>query len=268
MPTVEEWLASALLEPIDKTFIVEHVTGMGKVSQLLHGDRALTPKETAVLNRLAAQRQKGMPLPYLLGSQDFFGRRFKVSPAVLIPRPDTESLVEWLLENIPKNSRVCDLGTGSGCIAITLKLERPDLKVYASDLSEEALTIAKENAVELGAEIEFLAGSWLDAFPEELPLDTIVSNPPYISKEDPHLKALRYEPLSALTDNSDGLNSYRAIFSQVKKRSPLPSMVAVEHGWDQKEKVQNLFLAFGLGESQTFKDLGGNDRFTIWRKAV
>lgn len=268
MPTVKEWLASAPLDPIDKTFIVEHVTGMGKAAQLLHGDRVFTPKEAAILKRLAAERQKGVPLPYLLGSQDFFGRRFKVTPAVLIPRPDTESLVEWLIENIAKNSRVCDLGTGSGCIAITLKLERPDLKVYASDLSKEALAIAKENALALGAEMEFFEGSWLDAFPQDLPLDTIVSNPPYISREDPHLKALRYEPLSALTDHSDGLNPYRAIFSQVKKRKPLPSMVAVEHGWDQKEKVQDLFLAFGLGESQTFKDLGGNDRFTIWRKAV
>lgn len=268
MTTIREWLSSAAPEALDKTFLVEHVTGMNKAAQLIHGDRELTEKETGTLNQLAAKRMEGVPLPYLLGSQEFFGRSFIVTPSVLIPRPDTECLIEWLIEHLPRASKVCDLGTGSGCIAITLKLERPDLYVCASDISEKALGIAKENASALNAEVDFFEGSWLEAYPSDLPLDAIISNPPYISKNDEHLTALRYEPINALTDHSDGLSAYREIFKQSAVRIPQPRMVAVEHGWDQEEKIQELFLACGLGPSRTYKDYGGNPRFSVWERSL
>ena len=139
MTTVREWLLSSSLDSIDKSFILEHVCGMNKAAQLIHGDRVLSSDEANKLNDIAKKRSEGVPLPYLLGTQEFFGRPFLVNPSVLIPRPDTECLVEWLIEHLPKNGLVCDLGTGSGCIAATVALERPDLTVWASDISKSNL---------------------------------------------------------------------------------------------------------------------------------
>ena len=180
MTTVREWLLSGSLDSIDKSFMLEHVCGMNKAAQLIHGDRVLSSDEERKLSGIAKKRSEGVPLPYLLGAQEFFGRPFLVNPSVLIPRPDTECLVEWLIEHLPKNALACDLGTGSGCIAATVALERPDLTVWASDLSESALAVAQANCKALGADVKLVQGSWLEPYPAELSFDAVISNPPYI----------------------------------------------------------------------------------------
>ena len=186
---------------------------------------------------------------------------------MLIPRPDTECLVEWLIEHLPKNGLVCDLGTGSGCIAATVALERPDLTVWASDLSGSALNVAKANCKALGAEVKLVQGPWLDPYPTELSFDAVISNPPYIEGEDKHLDALRYEPRSALTDESDGLIAYRSILPQIKRKAPEVQVIAFEHGWNQGEAVRGIFEENGFKGASTFRDYGNNPRFTAWLKA-
>ena len=266
MTTVREWLLSSSLDSIDKSFMLEQVCGMNKAAQLIHGDRVLTPEEENRLNDIANKRSEGVPLPYLLGTQEFFGRPFLVYPSVLIPRPDTECLVEWLIEHLPKNGLVCDLGTGSGCIAATVALERPDLTVWASDISKGALAVAQANCKALGADVKLVQGSWLDPYPAELSFDAVISNPPYIEGDDKHLDALRYEPRSALTDESDGLIAYRSILPQIKRKAPEVQVIAFEHGWNQEEAVQSIFEENGFKGASTFRDYGNNPRFTAWLK--
>ena len=228
--------------------MLEHVCGMDKAAQLIHDDRVLSSDEERKLNDIAKKRSEGVPLPYLLGTQEFFARPFLVNPSVLIPRSDTECLVEWLIEHLPKNALVCDLGTGSGCIAATVALERPDLTVWASDLSESALAVAQANCKALGADVKLVQGSWLDPYPAELSFD------------------LRYEPRSALTDESDGLIAYRTILPQIKRKAPKVQLIAVEHGWNQGEAVRSIFEENGFKGSATFRDYGNNPRFTTWIK--
>lgn len=267
MGTVREWLLSSSLDSIDKSFMLEHVCGMNKAAQLIHGDRILTPEETNILNDIANRRSEGVPLPYLLGSQEFFGHTFHVNSSVLIPRPDTECFVEWLLAHLPKKALICDLGTGSGCIAATLALERPDLSVWASDLSEDALAVAQSNCKALGADVKLVQGSWLDPYPAELTFDAIISNPPYIEGDDEHLDSLRYEPRSALTDEADGLIAYRVILPQIRRKAPEARVIAFEHGWNQGEAVRSIFEENGFEGAETFRDYGNNPRFTAWLKA-
>lgn len=265
MTTVGEWLGNTQLDAIDKSFMLESICKINKATQLIHPERLLSEKELCSLNEIAAKRTEGVPLPYLLGKQEFFGRDFLVNRSVLIPRADTECLVEWLLTNLPKEAVVCDLGTGSGCIGITLALERKDLKVWASDLSDAALKVAKQNAAHLRADVNFLEGSWLEPFPNDFKLDAIVSNPPYIRPDDTHMAALEFEPRNALTDESDGLEAYRKILLQTRIRGFLPKIIAVEHGWDQEEAVKQIFAANGFSNAISHKDYGGNSRYTVWK---
>ncbi|SUA25211.1 HemK protein [Neisseria gonorrhoeae] len=165
-------------------------------------------------DRLAQRRLNGEPVAYILGVREFYGRRFTVNPNVLIPRPETEHLVEAVLARLPENGRVWDLGTGSGAVAVTVALERPDAFVRASDISTPALETARKNAADLGARVEFAHGSWFDTdMPSERQWDIIVSNPPYIENGDKHLSQgdLRFEPQIALTDFSDGLSCIRTL---------------------------------------------------------
>ena len=200
MTTVREWLFSSSLDSIDKSFMLEHVCGMDKAAQLIHDDRVLSSDEERKLNDIAKKRSEGVPLPYLLGTQEFFARPFLVNPSVLIPRSDTECLVEWLIEHLPKNALVCDLGTGSGCIAATVALERPDLTVWASDLSESALAVAQANCKALGADVKLVQGSWLEPYPAELSFDAVISNPPYIEGDD---TTFEKEPMEKLVEKGE-----------------------------------------------------------------
>jgi release factor glutamine methyltransferase len=241
---------------------------ISKVDLLLHPEREVSGEDAERVRHFFTQRAAGVPFPYLTGEQEFFSRPFHVTPDVLIPRPDTECLIEWCLERIPDASRVVDLGTGSGCIAATLALENPTLEVSAVDISPKALAVARENAAALGARVRFCEGSWLDALPAPGVFDVIVSNPPYIEADDAHLDALRYEPISALTDGADGLTCIRAILRGAEERLPRWPLriIAIEHGWNQGESVRRLFASFGFAGARTHKDYGGNDRFTVWEK--
>ena len=267
MTTVAEWFRSVTVDKCDARVFLRKVIGFDRVQLITHGNRLLNENELQQLSQLVQKRLKGIPVPYLVGEQEFFSRPFKVNQNVRIPRPDTETLIEWVLTNIPKGSTIADLGCGSGCIAITLSLENPSFTVYASDISVNALTVAKENAQRLKAPVEFLRGSWLKPF-AEIPLDVIVSNPPYIKSYDQHLKALSFEPRSALTDEGDGLSCIREILWEAQERKTALKAIAIEHGWDQGAAVRELFEKHQFSGAKTMKDYGGNDRFTIWSSVV
>ena len=262
--TLGEWHQATLLPTSEKRGFLCHFLGLTQIQTLTRKDLVLSENEIHELSEAVRRRLDGEPFPYIVGTQEFFSRPFFVNPSVLIPRPDTECLIEWLIDHIPKNAKAADLGTGSGCIAITLKLERPDLEVIATDISGDALAIAKKNAENLGAEIKFYQGDWLKAIPADESFDVIVSNPPYIDQHDEHLKQLTFEPISALTDHGNGLSYIEAIYSQASALQEKPSVIAIEHGWDQGSAVRQLAEKNSFKGAQTLRDYGGNDRFTVW----
>lgn len=215
----------------------------------------------------ARRRLAGEPYPYICGRQEFFGRAFHVTPSVLIPRPDTELLVETALALAKEKSSPCilDMGTGSGCIAVTIALENPMAEVTALDISKDALEVARGNAESLGANVHFLQSNWLNAVPAEARFDVIVSNPPYVAEESPYMSDLSYEPRGALVSGEEGLDDLVKIAEQAPAFLTAGGWIAVEHGFDQGEACRGLFLQAGLSSVQTIKDLGNNDRVTIGR---
>ena len=235
--------------------------------EVTHDNDEITDDVRQKYDTLIARREAGEPVPYIIGEQEFFSRPFKVREGVLIPRPDTETLIETVLAQATcyQAKTLLDMGTGSGCIAITLALEMPELRVTATDFSDKALIVAKENADALQAKIEFHQGSWYEALPEGARFDIIVSNPPYIHPEDHHLANLRYEPITALTDGYDGLKDLRAIVAGAPDHLQSGGLLAMEHGWDQGEAVRNLFDSDRWCDVKTIKDLGENDRVTLGR---
>ena len=224
------------------------------------------------LNVLALRRLLGEPLAYLSGRKDFFGLTLHVDARVLIPRPDTETLVDWALGALDEASahaspaqatiwRALDLGTGSGAIALALKASRPALQVEATDFSADALAVARANAQRLGLALQFHQGSWLAALPEALArFDLIVSNPPYIALQDPHLPALAHEPLQALVSGADGLDDLRQIIAQAGAHLQPGGWLLLEHGYDQAAAVRRLLELAGLQDVQSRKDLDGIER--------
>lgn len=267
MPTIQESIifASKRIDRFEAKLLLAHCLGVGRTYLITHDRDELPPSVWEKYKNGVQQRSEGMPIPYICGSQEFFGRPFKVTPDVLIPRPDTETLVEFILNSCaPEHSAsLLDLGTGSGCIAITLALENPLFKVSASDLSANALAIAAQNAKLLNANVHFYLGDWFQAIPKDLSFDIIVSNPPYIRHDDEHLKNLTFEPIGALTDNFDGLRNLEHLILHAPTFLNEKGRLVLEHGWDQGLAVQKLFEKQGCWESiQTLKDLGGNDRIT------
>lgn len=272
MPTVSEaWQnASKLIDRFEAKLLLASCLGVNRTYLITHDKDALTESVLNHYKKCVQERAKGVPVPYILGKQEFYGRPFKVTPAVLIPRPDTETIVEFVLAQCPIDSElsVLDMGTGSGCIAITLALENSNLNVNATDVSPSALEIAETNAKNLGADIHFYCGSWFEAIPASLRYDIIVSNPPYIHREDEHLKNLGYEPIGALTDGFDGLTHIDHIIKNAPSFFKKNGLLAFEHGWDQGESVRTLFKKHSLWKDiQTIQDLGGNDRVTAARLA-
>lgn len=228
------------------------------------------PVDAATLKRLdalAQRRLQGEPLAYLSGRKDFFGLTLLVDARVLVPRPDTETLVDWALEVLDEASaqaapaqaptlRALDLGTGSGAIALALKANRPVLQVDATDYSADALAVAQINAQRLGLALRFHQGSWIAALPESTArFDLIVSNPPYIAAQDPHLPALAHEPLQALVSGADGLDDLRQIIVQAGAHLQPGGWLLLEHGYDQATAVRRLLELAGLQDVQSRKDL-------------
>ena len=219
--------------------------------------------------RLVEARAGGMPVAYLLGRRAFWSLDLAVTPAVLIPRPETELLVELALERVPENVAcgIADLGTGSGAIALALALERPLARVRATDLSTHALDVARSNARRLGlANIEFAHGDWCDALGDAR-FDLIVSNPPYIAADDPHLSRgdLRHEPTSALASGADGLDAIRTIVATAPSHLLPGGWLLIEHGWEQATQVRDLLERRGLSSVRSARDIAGHERVSFAR---
>ena len=270
--------ATAAIGRVDAQVIVAHLLGVNRAYLAAHSMRVLTESEDARVDMLVAQRQMGQPVAYLLGRREFYGRDFRVGPEVLIPRPETETLVEAALQRLrhsrPRLERpgaggagnpvgVLDLGTGSGAIAITLACEQPALAVTATDSSEAALEVARSNAAALGAPpIEFVQGPWFTPLAGRR-FDLVVSNPPYVAGGDPHLAQgdLRFEPPHALTDGSrDGLGSIRAIVEGARSHLNPGGWLLLEHGYDQQAAVAGLLAAAGFRDRTSIPDLAGISR--------
>ncbi len=216
--------------------------------------------------QLLKSRRNGVPVAYLTGKREFWSRDFAVSPAVLIPRPDSELLIELALELLPHGQprKIIDLGTGSGILALTLAAERPLANVLATNISAPALKVAQQNAAQLQLNnVHFFESSWFDRI-THTEFDLVISNPPYISANDPHLQQgdVRFEPEIALVSPVDGLQAIRQIAEQARKYLKPHGWLLIEHGYNQQVAVQNLFQRFKYQKIQTHRDLSGNPRVT------
>lgn len=232
-----------------------------------HRDEALAEPGTHRYEQLLTRRLRGEPVAYILGRREFFSLSFQVSPAVLIPRPDTELLVELTLAHIPadRHSHLLDLGTGSGAIAITLAKQRPKAEVIAVDRSMEALEIAQENARALQVNnISFVQGNWCESLGVRI-FDIIVTNPPYIREADPHLAQgdLRFEPIAALVAGDNGLASIKQIARSAPAHLCRGGHLMLEHGYDQAEDCRNILIENGFSRVESINDLGGIARVTL-----
>ena len=227
---------------------------------LAHDADRLTTATQATFEACLRRRRGGEPLAYITGHKEFFGLDLQVDARVLVPRPDTETLVDWalaVLDDTPA-ATVLDLGTGSGAIALALKASRADLSVRATDFSDEALAVARSNAVRLHLDISFQQACWLEGVTGRYQL--IVSNPPYIAAQDRHLADLMHEPLQALTAGADGLDDLRCIIAQAPAHLQAGGWLLLEHGYDQADAVRRLLLDAGFRRVASRRDLGGIER--------
>jgi len=266
MPTIAHTLADLQrqgLEPTDARHLLLHALDQpthARAWLLAHDADELNADAHTRLQSLAARRLAGEPVAYLLGHKEFFGFTLQVTPDVLVPRPDTETLVDWALEVLSPTptARVVDLGTGSGAIALALKATQPSLQVEAVDYSHAALAVAQANAQRLGLAVTFRQGSWLSGTQGQF--QAIVSNPPYIRENDEHLPALRFEPHQALTAGDDGLDDIRTIIQQARARLQPGGWLLLEHGYDQADEVRALLEAAGFVQVQSRQDLADIER--------
>ena len=225
---------------------------------LAHDLDPLPPATQAAFLALAQRRVANEPLAYVSGQMEFFGLTLTVDARVLVPRPDTETLVEWALEVLPPDGRVIDLGTGSGAIALALKHARADAQVSAVDFSADALAVARANAHALKLDVNFNQDSWLDGVIGKF--DVIASNPPYIAAHDEHLLNLSHEPQQALVSGADGLDDIRQIIRQAAAHLQPGGWLLLEHGYDQAERVCALLAHAGLRSVESRRDLSGIER--------
>ena len=252
---------------LDAELLVGWVIDRSRAELFAYPEVALTEQQEAQLGRYVQRRFDGEPMAYLLGQQEFWSLNLNVDSTVLIPRPETELLVEWALNHFPKNERIrlADLGTGSGAIAVALAHERLNWHIDATDQSEEALRIAQQNAaLYAGKNIQFYAGSWCQALPCK-DYHGIVSNPPYIAENDAHLQRLKYEPLGALSAGESGLDAIEVIIAQAKRYLLPGGWLVLEHGYDQKECVIALMEKENYREIKDHSDLAGLARMIVAR---
>ena len=249
--------------------LLQHVLNVSRAWLVAHDTDALDNASVEQFGVLTQRRHNGEPMAYLVGLREFMGHEFQVGPGVLIPRPDTEVLVETAIAFVQHHKgreiRVLDLGTGSGAIAVSIALACPDACVVATDASASALAVAKENARRLGAEVQFFQGSWYEALPKNTgSFDLVVSNPPYIRADDPHLHQgdLRFEPVGALTDGHDGLRDLTAIITGAKAWVKPSGALWLEHGWDQAGAVRDRLQSAGFKRVESLTDLAGIERIS------
>lgn len=266
MPSISQTIATLQTRGLDLTdsrLLLLHALGQpraGRAWLLAHDTDLVSEAVNTSLQGYVARRLAGEPVAYIVGHKEFYGLNLQVNSDVLVPRPDTETLVDWalnVLEPMP-DARVVDLGTGSGAIALALKATRPALQVEAVDYSHAALAVAQANAQRLGLAVTFSQGSWLSG--TEGVFQAIVSNPPYIREDDEHLPALRFEPRQALTAGDDGLDDIRTIIDQAKTRLQPGGWLLLEHGYDQAADVRALLEAAGFANVQSRQDLAGIER--------
>nr|WP_240161168.1 peptide chain release factor N(5)-glutamine methyltransferase [Burkholderia sp. Ax-1719] len=265
-------LRASPLPALETRILLMHVLGWRRTELITRGDQALDAVRVDAYRALEARRAAGEPIAQLVGAREFFGLDFEVTPDVLIPRPETELLVETALaamEGIAQ-PRVLDLGTGSGAIAVAIASARPDARVWAVDRSPGALAVAARNAAKLldaarpGGALTLIESSWYDGLDAALRFDVIVSNPPYIANGDPHLDQgdLRFEPRGALTDEADGLSALRAIVEGAPERLVTGGVLWMEHGYDQAAAVRALLDARGFAEIASRRDLADIERIS------
>ena len=263
-------LRATRLPALEARILLAHALGWRRTELITRGDEPLDDEALARYRALEARRMHGEPVAQLTGSREFFGLQFEITPEVLIPRPETELLVETAIAAIDGMTapRVLDLGTGSGAIAVAIAAMRPDACVWAVDRSARALAVAARNAAKLldarrpGGAPKLLESDWYAALDPTLVFDVIVSNPPYIAAGDPHLVAgdLRFEPRGALTDEADGLTAIRIIVDGARRFVAPGGEVWVEHGYDQAEAVRMLFSKHGFANVRSLADLAGIER--------
>lgn len=259
--SIAEVLVQSPLDALDTRVLLCHALNLSRVQLITRADHVLNDSEAACLEALLARRAAGEPVAYLTGEREFYGLPFQVTPAVLIPRPDTELLVELACERLPRGGSVLDMGTGSGAIAVAIAHARPDAQVSALDASAAALEVARGNAARNGVQVDFLQSDWYAALslaPRRF--DMIVSNPPYIVAGDRHLSEgdLRFEPMDALTDHADGLSALRIIVAGAPAFLAPGGWLLMEHGYDQAQAVRALLQ--GWDQVQSWRDLAGIER--------
>lgn len=266
--TIGEILKKSGLDRLESQIILAHVLGVDRVWLFVHDDVLICEEQKLEFDTLVQRRLEGEPIAYLVGSREFMGLELNVDNSVLIPRPDTELLVECALDFLkttPTGARILDLGTGSGAIAISIANFMPKCEVYAVDISKEALKVAYLNAKNHGVHINFFEGSWFDALPYDVgTFDLIVSNPPYIASDDIHLQLgdVRYEPITALVGGNDGLSEYIKIMKQVHDFIHSGSAIMFEHGWTQGAELRRILEQGHCHKINTHKDLAGHERVT------
>jgi release factor glutamine methyltransferase len=264
-------LATKRLDALERRLLLTQASGLSREDMARRPDLLLDASVLAEFHRLLDEREGGQPMAYLVGQREFYGRPFKVDRRVLIPRPESELLIDLALQKLgARHAAVLDIGTGSGCLAITLKVERPGWRVSALDISSEALAVASSNAALLDAQIELIEADICTPDIAESPLsgiglaglDLVVANPPYIAKGDPHLAQgdLRFEPKQALTDDSDGFRLIDAVITFAASRLKPGAWLLLEHGHDQAQTVRQRLLTAGFADVVSWCDLAGIER--------
>ena len=247
---------------LDAQLLLAHHLQRPREWLLAHDDALLDKASAAAFAADIERRAAGVPLAYLVGVREFHGLRLHVTPAVLVPRPETELLVDWAIELLGQRpATVVDLGTGSGAIALALRHRCAEATLTATDTSEAALTVAADNAVRLGLAIEFIAGDWWQPLAGRR-FDLAISNPPYVAGDDPHLRALTHEPRAALTPEGDGLAALRRLVADAPPRLNPGAWLLLEHGYDQAPAMRALFAERGFAKPETRDDLAGLPRCT------
>ncbi len=281
--TTEQLTQSNITETprLDAETLLMHALNINRAYLYAHFDDRIPESKLLILNNYLNQRLSGIPIAYILGEKEFWSLNFKVTPAVLIPRPETEHLVEavltlldaqlYLKENNQTSYNILELGTGSGAIAISLAKERPHWKILACDNSESALAVAQDNAKRLlpnylqSERLKFQYSHWFNQIPEQK-FSAIISNPPYIDAQDPHLKALQHEPMSALISGENGLQDIREIIKKSHHYLEPNGILLLEHGNTQAKAVSEIFESFGFTNITTLQDLAACDRITYGMK--
>lgn len=262
MTSVDDLLRSSNLPLPEARALLAMQLGVTREHLIAHPDHPVPLEHALAFRTLARRRLDGEPLAYLLGVQEFYGRSFRVSRDVLVPRPDTETLIDVALARLTgiESPAVLELGTGTGCIAVTLQLERPDATVFATDTSAAALAIARHNARAHDAEIELRLGDWYAAIDPTTRFDLIASNPPYIAAGDSHLLELKHEPALALTDGADGLRCLQTLIRGARQHLMPGGWLVLEHGYDQGPAVAALLQGAGFVDVSTTRDAAGHER--------